>query len=208
MLMTKTATDDFIIRAAEFAQKAHAGQTRKYSGAPYITHTTRVAARAFPDPLMTAVALLHDVIEDTTVTADEIEEEFGSEVRDLVVGLTNPSINHKDLPRDQRKEMDRNWLVRQDPRVKITKMRDRIDNLRELQRDLAVMTNKLQMAKAVEHRILRLTDKEVRKAIQFAELYAHESHLLYLAIGDADPALRDELRSEVIALLDIVGLER
>lgn len=81
-----------------FAKKAHEGQKRK-SGEPYITHPIAVANIAeqlwvywydetFPDTTLTKVALLHDVIEDTSVTYEDIAKEFGYEIADYVLLLT------------------------------------------------------------------------------------------------------------------------
>lgn len=84
--------------ALEFATKAHAGQTRKFTGVPYITHPVAVAKIAkdavskfettFSKDLLEAVALLHDVLEDTAVTYDELLHVFGKDVADRVRILT------------------------------------------------------------------------------------------------------------------------
>ena len=79
-----------IIDALEFAKEAHAGQRRK-SGEPYVVHPILVAAitaRISADETMVLAALLHDVVEDTPHTVDEIRERFGEDVANLVEGLT------------------------------------------------------------------------------------------------------------------------
>ena len=67
--------------ALVFAAKAHEGQFRKYTNEPYITHTMAVAEmlleHGVEDPEMHAAALLHDVVEDTTYTSEDIEKMFG-----------------------------------------------------------------------------------------------------------------------------------
>lgn len=78
--------------AFDFATAAHAGAVRKYTGMPYITHPIAVAdiVRAVPHTdEMLAAAYLHDVVEDTDVTLDEIEDKFGREVAELVYWLTD-----------------------------------------------------------------------------------------------------------------------
>jgi (p)ppGpp synthase/HD superfamily hydrolase len=75
--------------ALEFATTAHASinQRRKYTGEPYIVHPIAVAelVRSVPHtPEMIAAAYLHDVVEDTPVTIEEIREEFGPQVAELV----------------------------------------------------------------------------------------------------------------------------
>ncbi|WP_456450782.1 RelA/SpoT family protein [Hydrogenimonas sp.] len=79
-----------IVEALEFAKKAHEGQARK-SGEPYVVHPILVAAitaRISADETMVVAALLHDVVEDTPHTIEEIRERFGEDVAKLVEGLT------------------------------------------------------------------------------------------------------------------------
>src|SRR5690625_2063747 len=80
----------FIRRAYEFAKNAHAEQYRK-SGEPYIIHPVQVAGILVElkmDPVTIAGGFLHDVVEDTEVTFEDIEEEFSHEVAMLVDGVT------------------------------------------------------------------------------------------------------------------------
>ena len=83
-------------RARDFATAAHrgVGQLRKYTGQPYEEHLRRVAAiveRNTSDPEMIAAAWLHDVVEDTPATIEQVEREFGPGVRELVDALTDVS---------------------------------------------------------------------------------------------------------------------
>ena len=81
---------DALQRAIEVARVSHAGQLRK-SGEPYFFHPLRVAhlaARYWMDFASVIAAILHDVVEDTPVTLDEVERQFGAEVARLVNGLT------------------------------------------------------------------------------------------------------------------------
>ena len=80
----------FIRRALEFAFNAHSGQRRR-SGGPYIEHPVATAAylgKLHLDKVSIASALLHDVLEDCEVAAEELETEFGTEVRNIVEGVT------------------------------------------------------------------------------------------------------------------------
>lgn len=82
---------DLVTRAKAFAEKAHTGHVRKYTGVPYITHPEAVAAIVATVPHtdeMLAAAWLHDVVEDTTATFDDIHHFFGGKVADLVAWLT------------------------------------------------------------------------------------------------------------------------
>ena len=74
----------------DFAEKAHDGQVRK-SGEPYITHPVNVAVILIDydcDTDSVIAALLHDTVEDTSVTLDDIKKQFGQDVAQLVDGLT------------------------------------------------------------------------------------------------------------------------
>ena len=159
---------NLILKAASFARCAHAEQRRKYNDRPYIQHPARVAGRvaAHPDAteVMVAAAFLHDVVEDTPHTLDEIVAEFGPDVARLVAELTSPSKGMK-APRHERKQIDRDHLVTVSREAKILKLLDRIDNLQE-------------MAEAPGG---------------FRRKYCEESRLLAEAIGDADPDLKAEL---------------
>ena len=157
--------------AERMARKAHAAQYRKWGGEPYVEHLRRVAERvaAYPGstPEMGAAAWLHDSWEDTDLTPAEIDAVLGPVVAALVVELTNPSKGRRDMPRKDRKAMDRAHLATVSYDAKIIKMLDRIDNLSDP--DAAPRT--------------------------FRGLYAMESALLADAIGGADPRLESELRT-------------
>lgn len=78
-----------VTAAAELASTAHAGQLDK-SGAPYIDHPKRVAQKLAGDEQAMTVALLHDVLEDTGVTEEELRAAFDAQVVDAVVAITHP----------------------------------------------------------------------------------------------------------------------
>ena len=125
------------IKAAKFADEAHKGQMRKYGyNIPYIIHPGRVAARVSLVPNITedevAAAWLHDVLEDTSVTEEYLSEVFNSNVVSLVVAMTNPSKDFPEFNRAERKAMDRGHLAKATRQVRIIKMADRIDNLRDM----------------------------------------------------------------------------
>lgn len=159
---------NLILKAASFAEYAHRGQTRKYGGVPYIQHPMRVAGRASilagTTEELVAAAWLHDSLEDTKTTPVDLETEFGPKVLKLVIELTNVSTG-LDLPRAERKRLDREHIARVSVEAKRIKMLDRIDNLNDMNG----------------------SEKD------FAMLYAEESKLLAEAIGDADRDLKKEL---------------
>ncbi|MDB9485918.1 bifunctional (p)ppGpp synthetase/guanosine-3',5'-bis(diphosphate) 3'-pyrophosphohydrolase [Dolichospermum circinale CS-537/01] len=126
-----------ICRAFQFAYQLHGGQTRK-SGEPYIAHPVAVAEilrELGGSPVMIAAGLLHDVVEDTEVTGEDIEARFGGEVRRLVEGVTKLSkINFTSKTESQAENFRRMFLaMAQDIRVIVVKLADRLHNMRTLQ---------------------------------------------------------------------------
>jgi len=121
--------------ARQMAAKAHAGQMRKGLDEPYIMHPERVAAQVgalgYSVDLQIA-ALLHDTLEDTTLTPEEISGAFGQPVLDAVVAMTNPSKGRPELPRAERKVIDREHMASVSPEVATVKALDRADNLSQL----------------------------------------------------------------------------
>ncbi|BAZ06957.1 RelA/SpoT family protein [Calothrix sp. NIES-3974] len=127
---------DLICRAFLFAYELHQGQWRK-SGEPYISHPIAVAGLLRDlggSPAMIAAGFLHDVVEDTDVTIEEIESRFGEEVRRLVEGVTKLSkINFESKTEGQAENFRRMFLATaQDIRVIVVKLADRLHNMRTL----------------------------------------------------------------------------
>ncbi len=127
---------DGVRRAYEFAARAHAGQ-RRDSGDWYIFHPLRVAAILADlemDVTTIAAGLLHDVIEDTPVTLDEIRAEFGHEVSLLVDGVTKlgrlPFMSREEQQAENLRKMF--LAMAQDIRVVLIKLADRLHNMRTL----------------------------------------------------------------------------
>ncbi|HEV3265826.1 MAG TPA: bifunctional (p)ppGpp synthetase/guanosine-3',5'-bis(diphosphate) 3'-pyrophosphohydrolase [Acidimicrobiales bacterium] len=130
------AETSMIVRAAETATTAHAGQLRQ-SGEPYITHPIAVAgivAELGLDAQTVAAALLHDAVEDTGVTAEVIERDFGSAVAGIVDGVTKLDRLQFDSKEAQQAATVRKMLVAManDWRVLIIKLADRLHNMRTL----------------------------------------------------------------------------
>ena len=124
--------------------------------------------------VMVVAAFLHDVVEDTPHTLDDIAAEFGADVAGLVAELTNPS-KGMTAPRQRRKQLDREHLAAVSREAQLIKLLDRIDNLREM--------------------------ADVPAA--FRRQYCQESRLLAEVIGEADPSLKAELL-ECIERWDVV----
>lgn len=117
--------------AFAMARKAHEGQSRKYTGEPYIVHPVSVArriAKVFPDVSSVCAALLHDVIEDCAVTREQIAATaLGFDIAALVADLTNVSVL-SDGNRATRKALDRKHIAAAQPRAMLIKLADRLDN--------------------------------------------------------------------------------
>jgi len=119
-------------KVEEFAAKAHLGQTRKYTGEPYINHPLSVRdtlQKLYPkaSEVMLFAAVLHDTVEDTSVTSEDIQTNFGHEVATLVYWLTDKS-KREDGNRKARKEIDRKHIAAAPFDAQIVKLADLIDN--------------------------------------------------------------------------------
>ena len=109
---------------------AHRNQRRKYEDAPYVVHCERVArivAEYTNDDNVIAAAMMHDVLEDTDVTAEEMRRVFGDKITDLVLEVTDVS-RPSDGKRAVRKERDKEHLARSSAGGATIKLADLIDN--------------------------------------------------------------------------------
>lgn len=139
---------NLVEKATVFATEKHIKQFRKFNGEPYVEHPKRVAqtvsAITFNDKLV-AAALLHDTIEDTDTTYEEIVTEFGAEVADLVRDLTSDKEEIKIVGKDIYLTEKMNKM---NPDALLIKLADRLDNVSDLtmkneewSRAYAVQTN-------------------------------------------------------------------
>ena len=131
------ADEELLRRAYLFSAKQHRGQTRQ-SGEPYLVHPLEVAnilADLNLDPTCVATGLLHDIVEDTGTSAEEIEEYFGPEIAHLVDGLTKISkLDHASTEERQALNMRKMLLAMvDDVRVVLVKLADRLHNMRTLE---------------------------------------------------------------------------
>jgi GTP diphosphokinase / guanosine-3',5'-bis(diphosphate) 3'-diphosphatase len=154
-----------ITRAYEFSAFAHAGQKR-HSGEDYVTHCVEVAeilAELHLDSVTLASGLIHDVVEDTSATLEDVHSAFGDEVAKVVDGLTKISRVQFRTNTEQQVENYRKLLLSmaQDARVILIKLADRLHNMRTL-----------------EH--LR-EEKRRRIALETREIYAPLAHRLGMA---------------------------
>ncbi len=186
MIIQKILTDDKqydlskIISAYEFAAKAHEGQKRS-SGQDYIIHPLAVAYILLElgmDTDTICAALLHDVVEDTPATLDDLKKRFGQDVALLVDGVTKLSKIPMNSKERQQAENVRKILLAmsQDIRVMIIKLADRLHNVRTLK--------------------YRPHDKQRATALETMNIYAPIAHRLGIR------AIKEELEDISFRYLD------
>jgi guanosine-3',5'-bis(diphosphate) 3'-pyrophosphohydrolase len=131
--MEDTSTS-LIIRAAHFAAEKHKNQRRKDADAtPYINHPLTLAKilsleAGVQDPETLAAAILHDTVEDTETTEQELVDRFGPNIARIVMELTDD----KSLPKAKRKRLQVANAAKKSPQAKLVKMADKIANLRDV----------------------------------------------------------------------------
>ena len=132
-----SADEDLLNRAYVFGIKAHGNQKRD-TGDPYFSHPLEVAGILTDlklDEATIVTAMLHDTIEDTDVTHDDIEKNFGPEIADLVDGVTKLSKIELQSEETKQAENFRKFMLAMshDVRVLLVKLADRLHNMRTLQ---------------------------------------------------------------------------
>jgi len=185
------ADTDLLRRAYEFSSLAHAGQTRR-SGEQYITHPLKVAglvADMHLDDIAIAASLLHDVVEDTLTTIENVAQLFGADVAHVVEGVTKISTIPFSSVEERQAENFRKMLLAMvdDVRVILVKLADRLHNMRTL--------DHLQ------------EDQRVKIAQETLDIYAPIAHRLgmskikneleALAFRYVDPLVYESLRAQV-----------
>jgi guanosine-3',5'-bis(diphosphate) 3'-pyrophosphohydrolase len=128
---------EIVRKAYEYSQKYHAGQTRA-SGQPYLVHPLEVAcvlAEMKMDPIGIAAGLLHDSVEDTSITIVDIRKEFGDQVAHIVEGVTKIGKIDFATREEQQAENLRKMMLAMvdDIRVVLIKLADRLHNMRTLE---------------------------------------------------------------------------
>lgn len=149
----------------EFAAHYHGiiDQRRKYTGEPYIVHPAAVAeiVRSVPcTPEMLAAAYLHDVVEDTPATIEEVRVMFGAEIADMVFSLTNEG-RMEEVSRAERKRVERARLAVASSGAKTVKLADILENITSI----------------------------VERDPKFARVYLREKIQLLPLLRDGDPTL-------------------
>lgn len=135
-------------RAIVFAVKAHAGTERRGKGFPYIVHpmeAMEIVATMTPDQELLAAAALHDTVEDTDVTVEQIRAEFGDRVAALVAAESDEVVEgvSEEESWHGRKQAAMDRLARAPHDAKIVALGDKLSNMRAIARDYAVQGDKL-----------------------------------------------------------------
>lgn len=124
-----------LIRAYNFSKEKHEGQIRKFSGLPYFTHpkgVARIIEHLTGDETMVVTAFLHDILEDTQTSEEEIRTQFGDDVLNLVRELTS---NSSDIRKFGKASHLFNKMVQLSDRALIIKLADRLHNVQYLEED-------------------------------------------------------------------------
>jgi guanosine-3',5'-bis(diphosphate) 3'-pyrophosphohydrolase len=206
-----------LVEAYLFAEERHHGQTRR-SGEPYITHPLAVA-HILADLQMgvnTVIAgLLHDVLEDTATTPEELEQRFGTTVRQLVEGVTK--LHHSERKMEIFNEASRRRMsiaksadnlrkllvaVAEDLRVMVIKLADRLHNMQTLdsmprEKQVQIAAETLQVYAPLAHRLGIYQIKAQLDDLAFKYLYPQE----YREISQKVAQTRAERQQEVLQLI-------
>jgi len=222
LLKTQVEFNSKIEKALDFAIKAHEGQKRK-SGEPYVIHPILVAAITASisgDEIMVISALLHDVVEDTPVTIEEIEKEFGNDVKVIVEGLTKiVEIRDKKLAPSSSNEKLRTSALTfrkiliasiQDVRVLVVKLCDRLHNMLTLdalprKKQLRISEETLVVYAPIAHRLGISKIKNQLEDLSFRYIYPEEYKKIDDYLKKHDQSLHIKLNSFVSKVKNILG---
>ena len=196
-----------ILRAYEVAERAHDGQRRR-SGDPYITHplaVTTILAELGMDTTTLVAALLHDVVEDTPSTLEELRREFGEDVGHLVDGVTKlDKVQFGGQSGVAEAETIRKMVIAmaRDPRVLVIKLADRLHNMRTLrflplEKQERKARETLEIFAPLAHRLGMNTIKWELEDLAFATLYPKRYDEIVRLVAERAPS-RDTQLGEVV----------
>ena len=178
----KNIDKNLIERAFQYAQRSHEGQLRK-SGEPYIIHPLHVAyivASLGLDTQTICAALLHDVVEDTEVTYEDIEKDFTEEIAQIVEGVTKLSNLFKTAEEKQAENYKKMFIaMEKDIRVILLKLADRLHNISTLEylkrdRQIAISKETIEFYAPIAHKLGMYDMKMKLQDGSFKYLYPEE----------------------------------
>lgn len=158
--------------AIEFAARAHRGQFRKGTKIPYIVHPLNVAHTLLKHGCPEVVAMagvLHDIIEDTTVTFDEIQKAFGHEIAAWVDGCTE---QNREAPWEERKQKKLEYLDVAPAEVLTVSLADKLDNAQAIIRDFG------DLGDALWTRFKRPREAQSRYYLDLAQIFEKRANVL------------------------------
>jgi GTP pyrophosphokinase len=195
--------------ALAFSRSAHEGQLRQ-SGAPYVTHPIAVARILTPlhlDAQAITAALLHDVAEDTGITIDQIAEQFGKPVAELVDGLSKLDKLKFETKEDAQAENFRKMLMAmaRDVRVILIKLADRLHNMRTLdsvsrEKSERIARETMDIYAPIANRLGLNSVYQELEDLSFKYLHPHRYHVLSKALKVA----RGNRREVVSKILEAI----
>ena len=201
-----------ILKAYNYANIQHKGQKRK-SGESYIIHPLNVAyilADIGLDESTICAALLHDVVEDTEVSADDLKKEFGEEITSMVLGVTKLSnISFSSVEEQQAEDYRKMFLAMgKDIRVILTKLADRLHNMRTLKylkrdRQIANAKETMDLYAPLANRLGLYSLKWELEDLSFKYLYPEEYHELVEGINKK----RDERLKFIEKIMEDIRIE-
>ena len=196
-------------RAYEVARDAHKDQVRR-SGDPYIAHPLGVAmilADLGLDDVTLAAALLHDAVEDTSVTLEDLALEFGSEVAAIVDGVTKLDRLQFDSKEEQQAATMRKMLVAmaKDVRVLLIKLADRLHNMRTIaslpeEKQKRIARETIDIYAPLAHRLGIQDVKWQLEDLAFAVLHPKRYAEIELMVSQAAPQRDEDLRAIIDAV--------
>ena len=147
-MANKPLDTQLLDRAIVFAVKAHAGTERRGKGFPYIVHpmeAMEIVATMTPDQELLAAAALHDTVEDTDVTIEQIRAEFGDRIASLVAAESDDVVEgvSEEDSWHGRKQAAIDRLARAPHDAKMVALGDKLSNMRAIARDYAMQGDKL-----------------------------------------------------------------
>lgn len=201
-----------VVKAYEVAEKQHQGQVRK-SGDPYITHPIAVAlilAEFGMDTTTIIAALLHDTVEDTGYSLEQVEANFGPEVRHLVDGVTK--LDKVVLGKAAEAETIRKMItaMARDPRVLVIKVADRLHNMRTMhflppEKQAKKAKETIEVIAPLAHRLGMASIKWELEDLAFAILHPKRYNEIVRLVADRAPSREVSLAKivqEINAALD------
>src|SRR5690606_5814679 len=205
--ITKEESINLITRAYQLAKEKHLGQMRK-SGEPYITHpvaVARILAELEAGPNTLVAALLHDTVEDTDLTLNDLERLFGKDISSLVDAVTklNKLIFQDIVQTDNQQKMI--LAKAKDIRVVLIKIADRINNMRTLdsmapEKQLRIAKETLDIYAPIAHRLglFRWKAELEDRSLRFVD------PAMYYKVSNVVKAKRDERESSISGVIDYI----